>query len=78
MVLETQPARSSIFIRNTISLSGLDSDERQTGFKCATNASLLSFICDSYDIVRAEAWVAIAQIMQRADRFDSTPWRCQD
>ena len=78
MVLETHLGCSCNAIRNTISLSGLDSDERQTGFKCATNATLVSLICDSYDIVRAEDWVAIPQIMQRADRFDSTPWRCQD
>ena len=44
MVLETHLGCSCNAIRNTISLSGLDSDERQTGFKCATNASLVSLI----------------------------------
>ena len=77
MVLETHLGCSSIAIRNIVSLSGLNSDERQMGFKCATNSSLESVICDSYDTVRAEDWVAIAQIMQLADRLDTAPWRCQ-
>ena len=80
MVLETHLGRSSNAIRNTISLSGLDSDARHMGFKCATNVSLVSLRCDSYsyDTVRAEDWVAIAQIMQLADRLDTAPWRCRD
>ena len=78
MVLETHLGRSSNAIRNTISLSGLDSDERQMGFKCATNSYLVSLTCDSYDTVRAEDWVAIAQIMQLANRLDIAPSRCQD
>ena len=80
MVIETHLERSSNAIRNTISLSGLDSDARHMGFKCATNVSLVSLRCDSYsyDTVRAEDWVAIAQIMQLADRLDIPPWRCQD
>ena len=54
MVLETHLGRSSNAIRNTISLSGLDSYERQMGVKCATIVSLVNLIGHSYENGRAE------------------------
>ena len=77
MILETHLGRSSIAFRNTISLSGLNSDERQMVFKRATNACLMRLICASDNSFRAKE-VAIAQIMQLADRLNFAPCRCQD
>ena len=71
MVLETHLECSSIAIGSIVSLSGLDSDEHQMGFKWATNSSLVSLIYASDDSLRAEEWVAIAQIMKLADSLTS-------